>query len=148
MLYCIVLYCIVLYCIVLYCIVLYCIVLYRIVSCYVVSYYIILYYVALRTAVLCCVVSTLITECVIEHFRPLPLSLCLSLSHTHSLPLHSSLSSGELWSLLSFVLPGIFNDLDQFSGWFNRPFENMEEDESSDDEFGQFLLYDVIMYYI
>ena len=45
-----------------------------------------------------------------------------------------STHTGELWSLLSFILPGIFNDLDQFSGWFNRPFQNIEEEEESDGE--------------
>ncbi|KAG8725953.1 hypothetical protein FRC12_023848 [Ceratobasidium sp. 428] len=32
-------------------------------------------------------------------------------------PLHNNLS--ELWSLLNFILPDIFNDLDSFQQWFN-----------------------------
>ncbi|KAF5376807.1 hypothetical protein D9757_008877 [Collybiopsis confluens] len=34
-------------------------------------------------------------------------------------PLHNNLS--ELWSLLNFVLPDIFNDVDSFQAWFNIP---------------------------
>ncbi|KAG5637500.1 hypothetical protein H0H81_004324 [Sphagnurus paluster] len=34
-------------------------------------------------------------------------------------PLHNNL--GELWSLLNFILPDIFNDVDAFQEWFNLP---------------------------
>ncbi|KAJ3867273.1 SNF2 family DNA-dependent ATPase [Lentinula novae-zelandiae] len=34
-------------------------------------------------------------------------------------PLHNNLA--ELWSLLNFVLPDIFNDVDSFQSWFNVP---------------------------
>ncbi|KAF9066436.1 SNF2 family N-terminal domain-containing protein [Rhodocollybia butyracea] len=34
-------------------------------------------------------------------------------------PLHNNLA--ELWSLLNFVLPDIFNDVDSFQAWFNLP---------------------------
>ncbi|KAJ3996635.1 SNF2-family ATP dependent chromatin remodeling factor snf21 [Lentinula boryana] len=34
-------------------------------------------------------------------------------------PLHNNLA--ELWSLLNFVLPDIFNDVDAFQSWFNIP---------------------------
>ncbi|KAF8992608.1 SNF2 family N-terminal domain-containing protein [Cyathus striatus] len=34
-------------------------------------------------------------------------------------PLHNNLA--ELWSLLNFILPDIFDDLDQFQEWFNLP---------------------------
>ncbi|KAE9402335.1 hypothetical protein BT96DRAFT_974382 [Gymnopus androsaceus JB14] len=34
-------------------------------------------------------------------------------------PLHNNLA--ELWSLLNFVLPDIFNDVDSFQSWFNLP---------------------------
>lgn len=34
-------------------------------------------------------------------------------------PLHNSLA--ELWSLLNFILPSIFNDLASFESWFNLP---------------------------
>ncbi|KAF9467553.1 SNF2 family N-terminal domain-containing protein [Collybia nuda] len=34
-------------------------------------------------------------------------------------PLHNNLS--ELWSLLNFILPTIFNDIDSFEEWFNLP---------------------------
>jgi len=42
-------------------------------------------------------------------------------------PLQNNL--GELWALLSFVLPAIFNDIQQYADWFNRPFEMEEEDD-------------------
>ena len=35
-------------------------------------------------------------------------------------PLQNNL--GELWSLLGFILPDIFSDIEQFVDWFNRPF--------------------------
>lgn len=44
---------------------------------------------------------------------------------------------GELWSLLSFILPGIFNDYQLFTEWFNRPFEvetSDEEEEENEEE--------------
>jgi len=41
-------------------------------------------------------------------------------------PLQNNL--GELWSLLSFILPDIFNDMAQFAEWFNRPFEFDDDD--------------------
>ncbi|EFA85905.1 SNF2-related domain-containing protein [Heterostelium album PN500] len=37
-------------------------------------------------------------------------------------PLQNDL--GELWSLLNFLLPNIFNSLDTFEQWFNAPFAN------------------------
>ena len=36
-------------------------------------------------------------------------------------PLQNNLN--ELWSLLNFILPGIFNSKEQFHDWFNKPFE-------------------------
>ncbi|KAL2642565.1 hypothetical protein R1flu_010152 [Riccia fluitans] len=33
----------------------------------------------------------------------------------------------ELWALLNFLLPNIFNSSDDFSQWFNKPFENVAE---------------------
>ncbi|KAL3940358.1 MAG: hypothetical protein SGARI_000994, partial [Bacillariaceae sp.] len=51
-------------------------------------------------------------------------------------PLMNDLS--ELWSLLNFLLPTVFNSVDTFDDWFNKPFEsfgnstsNTEEDESN-----------------
>jgi SNF2 family DNA or RNA helicase len=53
-------------------------------------------------------------------------------------PLMNDLS--ELWSLLNFLLPTIFNSVDTFDQWFNKPFEqfgsstnanNAAEDESN-----------------
>ncbi|KZW04148.1 hypothetical protein EXIGLDRAFT_737823 [Exidia glandulosa HHB12029] len=38
-------------------------------------------------------------------------------------PLHNNLA--ELWSLLNFILPDIFSDLEMFQSWFN--FDNVEE---------------------
>jgi len=48
-------------------------------------------------------------------------------------PLQNNL--GELWALLSFVLPAIFNDIQQYADWFNRPFQ-IEDDEEEEDEDG------------
>ena len=42
-------------------------------------------------------------------------------------PLQNNL--GELWSLLSFILPDIFSDIEQFVDWFNRPFEHDSDEE-------------------
>ncbi|KAL3679447.1 hypothetical protein R1sor_022403 [Riccia sorocarpa] len=33
----------------------------------------------------------------------------------------------ELWALLNFLLPNIFNSSDDFSQWFNKPFETVAE---------------------
>lgn len=47
-------------------------------------------------------------------------------------PLMNDLS--ELWSLLNFLLPAIFNSVDTFDQWFNRPFAqfgNTNEDDSN-----------------
>ena len=42
-------------------------------------------------------------------------------------PLQNNLT--ELWSLLSFVLPEIFNDIQDYAEWFNRPFELGDDEE-------------------
>lgn len=47
-------------------------------------------------------------------------------------PLMNDLS--ELWSLLNFLLPSIFNSVDTFDQWFNRPFAqfgNSNEDDNN-----------------
>ncbi len=47
-------------------------------------------------------------------------------------PLMNDLS--ELWSLLNFLLPAIFNSVDTFDQWFNRPFAqfgNTNEDDNN-----------------
>lgn len=45
-------------------------------------------------------------------------------------PLQNNLN--ELWALLSFILPGLFNDEQQFSDWFNRPFESDSDCDDGD----------------
>ncbi|XP_031493485.1 chromatin structure-remodeling complex protein SYD [Nymphaea colorata] len=45
-------------------------------------------------------------------------------------PLQNNLE--ELWALLNFLLPNIFNSSEDFSQWFNKPFEN--GNENSPDE--------------
>ena len=45
-------------------------------------------------------------------------------------PLQNNL--GELWALLSFILPKLFDDEQQFTDWFNRPFESDDEDEEEE----------------
>jgi len=48
-------------------------------------------------------------------------------------PLMNDLS--ELWSLLNFLLPAIFNSVDTFDQWFNKPFSQFgNEKEASTDE--------------
>ena len=44
-------------------------------------------------------------------------------------PLQNNL--GELWALLSFVLPEIFQDIQQYAEWFNKPFEMQADDETA-----------------
>jgi SNF2 family DNA or RNA helicase len=38
----------------------------------------------------------------------------------------------ELWALLNFLLPNIFNSSEDFSQWFNKPFESTG-DNSTDE---------------
>ena len=48
-------------------------------------------------------------------------------------PLHNNLP--ELWSLLNFLLPSIFNSVNDFESWFNAPFEKTgEKIEMSEEE--------------
>ena len=44
-------------------------------------------------------------------------------------PLQNNLN--ELWSLLNFILPKIFDNMRQFTDWFNRPFEIDVGDDKS-----------------
>lgn len=46
-------------------------------------------------------------------------------------PLQNDL--GELWSLLNFLLPQIFNSADNFQQWFNSPFEYARKGKNSPD---------------
>jgi len=39
----------------------------------------------------------------------------------------------ELWSLLNFLLPSIFNSVDTFDQWFNRPFSQFGNSSKDDD---------------
>ncbi|WVQ80990.1 hypothetical protein IAT38_003097 [Cryptococcus sp. DSM 104549] len=50
-------------------------------------------------------------------------------------PLHNNLA--ELWSLLNFILPDIFDDIDSFQQWFN--FDQMNGPEGGDDPSGGLL---------
>ena len=47
-------------------------------------------------------------------------------------PLQNNL--GELWSLLSYVCPSVFDNLEQLCAWFNRPFEVEYEDSGESEE--------------
>lgn len=38
----------------------------------------------------------------------------------------------ELWALLNFLLPNIFNSSEDFSQWFNKPFQS-NGDNSADE---------------
>jgi len=59
-------------------------------------------------------------------------------------PLQNSL--GELWSLLNFLLPSIFNSSDNFEEWFNKPFEaagvEKSEEQAELDEEEKLLVID------
>lgn len=46
-------------------------------------------------------------------------------------PLMNDLS--ELWSLLNFLLPAIFNSVDTFDQWFNRPFAQFGNSNDNDE---------------
>lgn len=46
----------------------------------------------------------------------------------------------ELWALLNFLLPNIFNSSEDFSQWFNKPFES-NGDNSPDEVQPQFYLF-------
>lgn len=46
----------------------------------------------------------------------------------------------ELWALLNFLLPSIFNSSEDFSQWFNKPFES-NGDNSPDEVQPQFYLF-------
>jgi len=45
-------------------------------------------------------------------------------------PLQNNLQ--ELWSLLNFLLPSVFNSLDSFDSWFNKPFTAFRTQSGSD----------------
>ena len=45
------------------------------------------------------------------------------LSYLHSLSFMQN-NLDELWALLNFLLPNIFNSSEDFSQWFNKPFES------------------------
>jgi len=47
-------------------------------------------------------------------------------------PLMNDLS--ELWSLMNFLLPSIFNSIDTFDQWFNRPFAQFGNSSKGDDD--------------
>jgi superfamily II DNA or RNA helicase len=44
-------------------------------------------------------------------------------------PLQNNLP--ELWSLLNFLLPSIFNSVDTFDQWFNKPFASFRQSQAS-----------------
>jgi SNF2 family DNA or RNA helicase len=63
---------------------------------------------------------------VYSHWRSsFPLELFIKVPHRLLLtgtPLQNSLP--ELWALMNFLLPDIFNSCQTFEDWFNRPFAN------------------------
>lgn len=44
-------------------------------------------------------------------------------------PLQNNLK--ELWSLLHFILNEVFADFSEFSDWFNRPFDSIDDESTS-----------------
>lgn len=72
------------------------------------------------------------TQCkLIEELREIPSHSRLLLTGT---PLQNNLA--ELWSLLNFVLPDIFDELDTFYGWFSI----LEDESSSTHEQNSYIL--------
>jgi SWI/SNF-related matrix-associated actin-dependent regulator of chromatin subfamily A protein 2/4 len=47
-------------------------------------------------------------------------------------PIQNSLQ--ELWSLLNFLLPNIFNSVQNFEDWFNAPFADRVDVSLTDEE--------------
>jgi SNF2 family DNA or RNA helicase len=42
----------------------------------------------------------------------------------------------ELWALLNFLLPNIFNSSEDFSQWFNKPFESTGDNSPDEVSYG------------
>lgn len=83
-----------------------------------------------------CMFSTLIFNC------QLSLLCCVPKKNSWFL-LQNNLE--ELWALLNFLLPNIFNSSEDFSQWFNKPFES--NGDSSTDEVGLiFSCFDVFFW--
>ena len=61
-------------------------------------------------------------------------------------PLMNDLS--ELWSLLNFLLPSIFNSVDTFDQWFNRPFAQFGNTGGSAEDEANFLTNEERMFII
>ena len=59
-------------------------------------------------------------------------------------PLQNNLP--ELWALLNFVLPGIFNSVKSFDDWFNTPFANTGAQEKIELTEEESLLEDYIKF--
>lgn len=47
----------------------------------------------------------------------------------------------ELWALLNFLLPNIFNSSEDFSQWFNKPFQSNGDSSPDEVSFGLFYYY-------
>jgi SNF2 family DNA or RNA helicase len=50
-------------------------------------------------------------------------------------PLQNNLP--ELWALLNFLLPTIFNSVDTFDQWFNQPFASFKSQSQAGGEDGE-----------
>jgi ATP-dependent helicase STH1/SNF2 len=61
-------------------------------------------------------------------------------------PLMNDLS--ELWSLLNFLLPTIFNSVDTFDQWFNKPFASFGNAASNNEDEANFLSNEERMFII
>ena len=61
-------------------------------------------------------------------------------------PLMNDLS--ELWSLLNFLLPAIFNSVDTFDQWFNRPFAQFGNSTGTAEDEANFLTNEERMFII
>lgn len=52
-------------------------------------------------------------------------------------PLQNNLP--ELWALLNFLLPAVFNSAESFDQWFNRPFASFSKDSQNEEQQDQML---------
>lgn len=59
-------------------------------------------------------------------------------------PLQNNLE--ELWALLNFLLPNIFNSSEDFSQWFNKPFESTGDNSADEVRFKIVFVLDMLMF--
>lgn len=89
-----------------------------------------------------------ITEFLLSPSSRLMYALCFTFSlieHVCSITAVSYVQNNleELWALLNFLLPNIFNSSEDFSQWFNKPFESAGDNSADEVSFGSFLFISI-----